>query len=98
MSHYIETGELKGKAHWLKQNAKGIYLAGRPTEVNSMFVPICIVDNGEFEAAAIATTPHEAAAFDIKSDVRPKTWMLITAEDAVRLCPKVSGHINWSKK
>jgi len=75
-----------------------LHLAGKPTEVNPMFVPVCVVDNGSFEAAAIAITPEEAEAFDAKSDKRPKTWMLIAVKEAVRLCPKVEGKINWGRK
>lgn len=95
MGFYIETSEMKNKAEWLKKNAGAIYLSGRPTEVNPDYVPVCVIDNGQFEAAGIAFDEQEAKSFDDKDDKRKKQWMLIGVDNAVRLCPKVGRHIKW---
>lgn len=40
-------------------------------------VPVCLVDNGYFTAAAICYSPKEMEAFDNPNDYRPKTWYII---------------------
>lgn len=47
MGYYIETGSNKGKAKWLRENAKATndQLPGT--------IPIVVLDNGAFEAAGI---------------------------------------------
>lgn len=97
MGYYIETDSFKGKASWLASNIGAMALEGRPTEVAPGYVPVCVADNGPFEAAAIAFDPREANAFDSPQDTRPRQWLLIKTEDAERLCPRVKGHINWNK-
>lgn len=95
MGYYIETDVVKEKADWLKKYYNAIRLSGKPSHVGEGYVPVCIVDNGHFEAAAIAFDPDEADSFDDKSDKRKKEWLLIKSDDAVSLCPKVEPHINW---
>lgn len=97
MGYYIETDSLKNKAQWIRDNCWHADLTDKPDTVDTGLVPVCVVDNGPFEAAAIAFDPREAEAFVRNpSDTRPKQWLLIRIEDAERLNPKVKGHINWS--
>lgn len=98
MGFYINTGGMKDKAEWIKLNLNGIRLTGKPTHVGEEFVPVCVVDNGEFEAAGIAFNKDAADAFEgkgDKKDKRKKEWLLIKVEDAIACCPSVAKHIKW---
>jgi hypothetical protein len=98
MGYYIETSSFKNKAQWILEHcvlSQG--MIRRPETVPEGFVPVCVVDNGPFEAAAIAYDMREAVVFDMPTDTRPKQWLLIRIEDAERLNPKVKGHINWNQ-
>lgn len=97
MGYYIETDYHKNKAEWLKNNAGGIFIAGMPATQQEGYVPVCVVDNGPFEAAAIAYTKHEAGVFNRDYDPRPKQWLIIPIAEAERLCPRVVGKIDWSE-
>lgn len=98
MGYYIETGTFKGKAQWILNNCKGSHgVIGRPTSVDAGMVPVCVVDNGPFDAAGIAFNPREAEAFDLPSDPRLRQWLIIRIEDAEDMCPRVTGHINWKQ-
>lgn len=95
MGYYIETEVVKEKAEWLRLNLGGIALTGKPNHVGPEYVPVCVVDNGSFEAAAIAFNEKEADEFDDKDDKRKREWLIIRREDAVRMCPHVEGKIEW---
>lgn len=45
-----------------------------PVPVSPDVLPICLVDNGMFTAAAVAYDQREADAFNLPSDRRPKFW------------------------
>lgn len=40
-------------------------------------LPVCLVDNGYFTAAAVAYSPLEAEAFTVLSDNRPKLFFAV---------------------
>lgn len=88
MGYYIETDGNHNKDQWIKKHLGGIYLAGMPNSVNPEFVPVCVVDNGPFEAAAIAFDREEAEQFN-RPDGRPRKWMLVTKKKVVEVCPRV---------
>lgn len=43
---------------------------------NKNLIPVCLVDNGPFTAAAVIFSKQEAMAF-AASDGRPKKWFLV---------------------
>lgn len=45
-------------------------------DFGSEYLPVCLVDNGFFTAAAIAYCPEEMQAF-LYPDGRPKRWYLV---------------------
>lgn len=95
MGKYIETDVVLGKAEWIKKHLGAMSLTGKPNHVGTGYVPVCVVDNGHFEAAAIAYNSAEAESFNDKTDKRKKEWLLIKVQDAVRLCPSVAQLIDW---
>ena len=76
MGMYIQTPFAKGKADYLisKYGAEEIELSDVPRNG----VMVCVVDNGRFEAAAIAYDQDEIYAF-ATPDGRPKRWLLMAA-------------------
>jgi len=66
------------KASFIIQNVAGARLIEPPTEWQEGLV--CVVDNGNFEAAAYAFNEHEMKVFlatDSDYDQRPRTWLLV---------------------
>ncbi len=94
MGYYIETDKSINKAAWLLKNANASYW-GDPPKVPAGKVPICVVDNGFFEAAAICFNEQEYKEFNSPYDGRPKKWLLIDISEAIKHCPHVKGMIHW---
>lgn len=89
MGYYIETpGQSILKARYLQQhhNAELASPSWPPPEGK---VLVCVVQNGLFDAAAIAYDKEEMHAFDRPSDMRPKTWLLLPRETVIKLNPSV---------
>lgn len=87
MGRYINP-EQGTKEQWLRNN--GIALASAPLEFDfTEHLPVCLVDNGAFAAAAIATTEDELVYFRSPSDLRPKKWFAVKIDILRR-----SGFIN----
>lgn len=61
----------QSKESWLAENAKP---TPGPVPVGPDVVPVCLVDNGMFLAAAVAYSQREADTFNDPSDRRPKQW------------------------
>lgn len=96
MGYYIQTDSDKDKADWIRANLQGIMLTGCPNHVGEEYVPVCIVDNGSFEAAGIAFSRGEAEAFAGPSDdKRKKIWMIIKREHAIAIHPELEDMIDW---
>lgn len=53
---------------------------------NSDIVPICLIDNGMFDALGVLYNSNEVKAFTILSDDRPKKFFLL---DKNKLTPEV---------
>lgn len=79
MGSYVEADD---KSLWLAQN--GRFYGFTPPPWGSIDVeaelPVCLVDNGHFLAAAIATSQAEMYRFDDPRDDRPKEWYVVPRE------------------
>jgi hypothetical protein len=83
MTDYIE-GPAKGKVQFIK-NAGGIQLEMVPSRTAPTGTYVCVVDNGHFEAAAIAKTADDLQAFNVPTDDRPKWWLHVDDETLKKL-------------
>ena len=68
MGWYINPRDMD-KAEWLHKH--GEVTAG-PCKIDETHLPVCLVDNGMFTAAAVGVNPNEVAAFCQPTDSRPK--------------------------
>lgn len=63
------------KEDWLKAN--GVPTGSNPGAITETQVPVCLVNNGLFSAAAVAYNDRELAEFS-RPDGRPKSWYNVT--------------------
>lgn len=94
MGYYIETNGHKGKAKWLVDNAKAVVIR-EPVDGTADMIPVCVVDNGPFEAAAIAFDSEELACFNDPNDDRFRTWLNVPRAEVLKLCPHVESALKW---
>ena len=94
MGYYIETNGRKGKAKWLVDNAKAIVIR-EPVDGTADMIPVCVVDNGAFEAAGIAFDARELAVFADPNDERERKWLSVPRTEVLKLCPHVEPALKW---
>lgn len=87
MGYYIQTAQPKNKVAALKRDLGALDITA---DEAAFFLKeqmpgavICVVDNGEFEAAAYCYNLNAFREFTHPDDPRPKTWLLV--EDAARV-------------
>ena len=87
MGYYIQ-GPERGKGKYLEEeyhavpcNVHEAYLAVGHVSL----VPVCVVDNGAFDAAAVAYSSEEFECFSYHGDVRPKQWYIMNRVKAYEL-------------
>jgi len=81
MGYYIETiGGSSRKAAQLQQEFTQIKRLSGPIPTTSTDVTVCVVENGLFDAAAIAYDARELSAFCQPTDHRPKTWLSVPVD------------------
>ena len=88
MGYYIQTDKPTGKAQQLMEiPGTEKIVSGVPTwsEIPSDKALICVVQNGPFDAAALAYSEKELEVFSLPNDLRPKTWLLMDKENAHEL-------------
>ena len=78
------------KYKWLLANGEE---TSRPCEITEAFLPVCLVDNGPFDAAAVAFSQREIEAFSQPTDFRPKWWFKVPREKLYT----VSDLRNWER-
>lgn len=88
MGYYIETDGMKNKAQWLLQHEARIE-SGPYFNPSSGRIGICVVDNGPFEAAAIAYSENECKEF-ARPDGRSKIWLSMPKDMVIKLQPRVA--------
>ena len=87
MGYYIQ-GPERGKGKYLEEEYHAI-----PCNVHEAYivlghvslVPVCVVDNGAFDAAAVAYSREEFECFSYHGDVRPKQWYIMDRVKAYEL-------------
>lgn len=94
MGFYIETGSNKRKAAWILANTKSRETP-RAFKGTAEEIPVVVVDNGPFEAAAIAFDQGELDAFTEVGDTRPARFLLVARQDVIKLNPNVEKHLRW---
>ena len=88
MGYYIETGASKGKAKWLRENAKAT------SDRQPGTIPIVVLDNGAFEAAGIAFNQAEFNHF-MRPSGRLFEVVYVPREEVIKLCPFVEDRLEW---
>jgi len=92
MGYYISPKDMR-KEEWLSENAKPVY-SRDIAELNRKdgWIPICLVKNPSFSAAAIAYDEQESARFaENSTDQRPRKWYVARREDVIKVCPEVES-------
>ena len=89
MGYYIETEYNLNKADQLLEAHAEIKATHKPIfDTTGKTVNVCVVQNGMFDACAVAYSEDEMNQF-IPFDGRPKTWLVMPRELVVKLCPAV---------
>jgi len=86
MGYYIQTPEASNKAKQL-EDLHGAILLPEPPKIENFPTKqaiICIVNNGNFEAAAFCYSLEELEVF-LLEDGRPKLWMIMDKQRACTL-------------
>jgi hypothetical protein len=81
MGYYVNPKNVS-KEKWLSDNAGGDHIsttAPKWEKVPSSSLPVCLVDNFGFTAAAICYSPEELREF-AREDGRPKVWCIVEIE------------------
>lgn len=87
MGYYINP-KTETKEAWLSKNGvKSNMNEVQQCEIGEK-VPVCLVDNGPFTAAAIAYDAGERDEF-LKPDHRPKIWFLVDRELLKPFCSRL---------
>jgi hypothetical protein len=77
MGKYINPTHTSKEA-WLASHGE---VTSAPCAITESHVPVCLVNNGMFTAAAVADHPREIEAFSQPTDFRPKTWYRVAVAD-----------------
>lgn len=76
MGYYINPRDMS-KEQWLKIHGRPINAEDIPTETMDKEMPVCLVSNGAFTAAAICYCEEEWEEFRSPRDFRPKEWYMV---------------------
>lgn len=77
MGLYINPPD-KSKEQFLQEHGRKISEAdAKAWNFAADDLPVCLVDNGAFTAAAIADRPSEVEAFTYGHDPRPRVWFAV---------------------
>lgn len=65
----------RSKEQWLMQNGQPVQR--QLVQITADALPVCLVDNGMFTAAAVCYSESELNAFSLPNDPRPKFWFMV---------------------
>ena len=95
MRHFIDPIGMT-KEQWLDVHAK--VLSHAPSWEKDFMpkesLPVCLVDNGAFTAAAIAYSERELEYFTNDPGGRPQRWYLASTENLIKVQPQLEGVLN----
>lgn len=99
MGFYINPHDMS-KEDWLKEYGT---LAVRITEAGFKHrpentLPVILVDNGPFTAAAIAYNEQEYQEFINPKDIRPKTLYFVQLDELLAVLPDLQKGLDWEKE
>ena len=80
MGAYVNPPDGK-KGKWLDENADRLVKPPAKYDEVPGSLPVCLVDNGPFTAAAICFDQGELDEFNSPGDRRPREWFMAKVED-----------------
>jgi hypothetical protein len=97
MGLYIEVAQNRNKAEQIKAFDPTVVLL-KPGEVSwdgcpEGMLPVCVVDNFIFEAAAVAYSKQEFEKFGHPDDKRPRRWLYVPIETIRQLAPRADDYL-----
>ena len=87
MGAYINPTNGMSKEDWLDKY--GVSILGQDAKITEVALPVCLVDNGPFTAAAIAYDERELNDFKNDGTDRLKLWYMV---DKKLLAPYAGGY------
>lgn len=96
MGYYIETPNPTNKAQQIKDR-DGAVDATPAWPPPAGMVLVCVVENGPFDAAAIAFCEEEMDYFNSPGDFRKKHWLHLAKEKAIQRCPTARRYLTTSR-
>lgn len=61
-------------------------------------LPVCLVGNSGFTAAAIAYSERELEEFSNPLDTRPKKWYIVSKPLLHKVCPELQSYIDRGER
>jgi len=88
MGFYINPVDMS-KESWLDKHGNRLLSVCEAAKLfGTEYLPVCLVDNGIFTAAAIGYSEAELDAFNHPQDTRPKTFYAVHRNDLFQVCPE----------
>lgn len=99
MGYYIETPSHHHKADWIKKHFNLQELTEAPAVLPERpMLLVCVVENGPFDAAAVAFDEKDLWRFTRPTDDRPKRWLLIDSAVLLKYQPNAAKYLNPVKE
>lgn len=99
MGMYIETDSNKNKAEYIIKKMRGVRAPSADAAkrmASSIGIPVCVVDNGPFEAAGVCYSQKEFNAFTQPEDYRDKTWLIVPRQEIINYFgPSIEKMLTW---
>lgn len=96
MGLYIEVPAFRNKAATIKElapDAQDMPEGASYDDCPEDCLPVCVVDNGPFEAAGVAYNRREFGRFLLPSDSHPRTWLWVPIHFIKANAPAAKGYL-----